>query len=70
MKYSGGRFGFGVQRRIWEEVDRLGWRRGTLWLPYADLTFDIAAPIGHLPSWGRRGRLWSFFGSRIGQCGV
>lgn len=78
VKYSGGRFGFGVQRRIWEEVDRdynafgdrLGWRRGTLWLPYADLTFDIAAPTGHLPSWGRRGRLWSFFGSRIGQCSV
>ncbi|MGB3240506.1 MAG: serine/threonine-protein kinase [Geitlerinemataceae cyanobacterium] len=78
VKYSGGHFGFSVQRRLWEEVDRnyeafgdrLGWRRQTVWQPYAELTFGISAPPGHLPSWGRRGRLWSFFGSRIGQCSL
>lgn len=78
VKYSGGRFGFSIQRRIWEELDhdydtfgdRLGWRRETVWLPYTALIFGISAPEGHLPSWGRRGRLWSFFGSRIGQCSL
>jgi eukaryotic-like serine/threonine-protein kinase len=78
IKYSGGRFGFSIQRRLWVKVDRdyeafgdqVGWRQHAIWLPYTELTFGIAAPEGHLPSWGRRGRLWSFFGSRIGQCSL
>ncbi|MDY6939370.1 MAG: serine/threonine-protein kinase [Cyanobacteriota bacterium] len=78
LEHSGGRFGFSVQNRLWRSVekdydrfgDRVGWRSGGTWLPYSELKFEATAPEGHLPSWGRRGRLWSFFGSRIRKCGL
>ncbi|QIZ72575.1 serine/threonine-protein kinase [Oxynema aestuarii] len=62
--YSQGRFGFGVQKRIWLEIlgkeklnahsvkafgDRVGWRRGDRWLYYEQITFARGAAIGHLP---------------------
>ncbi|MBW4446055.1 MAG: GUN4 domain-containing protein [Spirirestis rafaelensis WJT71-NPBG6] len=57
VKYSDGRFGFSVQKRIWESVgkdyekfgDRVGWQRGGEWLQYTDLTFETYATVGHLP---------------------
>jgi hypothetical protein len=61
VKYSNGRFGFSVQKRIWESVgkdyekfgDRVGWRKGMFlnkeWLTYSELTFSLNAPQGHLP---------------------
>jgi tetratricopeptide (TPR) repeat protein len=64
VKYSQGRFGFSVQKDIWQSLggtknahyeiyysaaEHLGWREGGLWLYYCDLTFDITAPNGHLP---------------------
>ncbi len=57
VKYSDGRFGFSVQKRIWESVDkdyeklgdRVGWRKTKEWLLYSQITFDIKAPLGHLP---------------------
>lgn len=65
VKYSNGHFGFSVQKKIWQEVggkadyktgcqlaDRVGWRTGTDWLSYSDLTFNTNAPAGHLPSAG------------------
>ncbi|NMG20784.1 GUN4 domain-containing protein [Brasilonema bromeliae] len=67
VKYSSGRFGFSVQKRIWESVgkdyekfgDRVGWRKGMPWkkewLYYNKLTFSTEAPQGHLPVWGFRG---------------
>jgi eukaryotic-like serine/threonine-protein kinase len=75
-EHSNGRFGFRVQAKIWQEVEenyeafgeKVGWRELGIWLPYAELTFEISAPVGHLPSWGRRGRLWSFFADRIDEC--
>lgn len=76
--YSYGRFGFSVQKRIWESIvgnqqanrstpgqhrlgthleehldqlgDRVGWRVQGHWLYFSDLTFNISAPKGHLPS--------------------
>jgi hypothetical protein len=66
VKYSGGRFGFSVQKRIWESEgkdyykfgDRVGWRKGMFWnkewLYYNELTFSTNAPIGHLPLGGGR----------------
>lgn len=67
-KYSGGRFGYQVQKGIWESIggkidldyriwcrfgDRLGWRVNGNWLNYSDLTFDSeTAPSGHLPAGG------------------
>ena len=65
LHYSNGKFGFSVQKEIYqslggtreynEEVwkkfcDRVGWRVKGEWLYYEDLTFDLeAAPVGHLP---------------------
>ena len=78
VEYSNGRFGFSVQNRIWRKLEKnyeqfgeaIGWRVGNSWLPYSELTFDAIAPEGHLPSWGRRGRLWSLLGSRVRKCGL
>ncbi|WP_275993650.1 GUN4 domain-containing protein [Argonema antarcticum] len=62
VKYSKGRFGFSVQKRIWQEVggkvdfktecrlgDRVGWRKNGKWQEYDRLTFFLNAPLGHLP---------------------
>ncbi|WP_293226753.1 MULTISPECIES: serine/threonine-protein kinase [unclassified Microcoleus] len=64
VKYSNGRFGFSVQKRIykslggtreydsevWEKFgDRVGWRKNNKWLYYKDLTFSEKAPEAHLP---------------------
>ena len=64
VKYSDGRFGFSVQKRIyqglsgtreynreiWEKFgDKVGWRKRGYWLYYSDITFDKKAPEGHLP---------------------
>jgi eukaryotic-like serine/threonine-protein kinase len=65
VKYSQGRFGFSVQKKIWLEVggkddydtecklgDRVGCRKGGSWLSKSDLTFNKQAPVGHLPGGG------------------
>lgn len=79
VQYSNGHFGFSVQNRIWRSLDknyqefgdRVGWRSpDQSWLAYADLTFNLGAPQGHLPTWGRRGRLWPYLGSRLKRCGL
>jgi len=64
VKCSNGRFGFSVQKRIyqslggtrkydekvWEKFgDRVGWRKNNEWLSYGDYTFSEKAPEGHLP---------------------
>jgi serine/threonine protein kinase len=64
VKYSDGRFGFSVQKRIYQGLggtgeyngdiwqkfgDKVGWRKGGNWLYYKNITFDKKAPEGHLP---------------------
>ena len=64
VKYSNGRFGFSVQKRIYQSLggigdydswviafgDRVGWRKEKKWLYYTDITFDLKrAPEAHLP---------------------
>ncbi|RAM51082.1 MAG: transcriptional regulator [Hapalosiphonaceae cyanobacterium JJU2] len=65
VKYSNGRFGFSVQKRIWESVgggldadyetfkkfgDRVGWRVKGNWIDYpGNVNFSTSAPEGHLP---------------------
>lgn len=57
-KYSDERFGFSVQSRIWKKVeenyakfgDAVGWRLNYNWQWYSDLTFNLNAPVGHLPA--------------------
>ncbi|NCR59844.1 MAG: hypothetical protein GPJ01_19725 [Microcystis aeruginosa LL13-06] len=63
VKYSGGRFGFSVQAKIYRELggtrqynervwnafgDRVGWRVNKSWIYYR-VTLDLKAPLGHLP---------------------
>ncbi|MDB9373900.1 GUN4 domain-containing protein [Nodularia sphaerocarpa] len=65
VKYSNGRFGFSVQKhifnifgvtresnyKIWGEFgEMIGWKRKHLWLFYEHISFDIKAPEGHLPA--------------------
>ncbi|MBD2041827.1 serine/threonine-protein kinase [Microcoleus sp. FACHB-672] len=63
VKYSNGRFGFSVQKRLWLKVggkidwetecllgDWVGWRVNGEWENYDELTFSLKAPEGHLPS--------------------
>lgn len=72
LKYSNGRFGFSVQKRIyqslggkrgydkkvWEAVgDRLGWRMNGTWLFQDYLIYTNKAPQGHLPSIAMSGLL-------------
>jgi eukaryotic-like serine/threonine-protein kinase len=65
VKYSQGRFGFSVQKKIWLECggkvdyetecklgDRVGWETGGKRLNYDDLTFNKQAKEGHLPGCG------------------
>ncbi|MGB8691332.1 MAG: serine/threonine-protein kinase [Microcoleus sp.] len=64
VKYSNGRFGFSVQKRIYQSLggtrkydekvweafgDQVGWRKKNEWLYYNDLTFSEKAPEAHLP---------------------
>ncbi|WP_427158271.1 GUN4 domain-containing protein [Aliinostoc sp. HNIBRCY26] len=64
VKYSNRRFGFSVQKRIYQSLggtrdynnkiwqafgDKVGWRKGGDWLYYSEITFDITAPEAHLP---------------------
>lgn len=76
VKYSNRRFGFSVQKDIWQSVggmknadyevyysfgERVKWRdRGGLWLCHSELTFDTWAPVGHLPG-GVLSWLWSSY---------
>lgn len=72
VEYSNGRFGFSVQKRIyqslggtssydekvWEKFgDKVGWRKNNKWLYYNDLTDEKAAEA-HLP-----GRVWGAYPS-------
>ncbi len=64
LHYSKGKFGFSVQKEIYEELggtreynyevwkdfgDRVGWRSGKNWMDYNKLTFNLKAPQAHLP---------------------
>jgi eukaryotic-like serine/threonine-protein kinase len=62
LSYSGGRFGFSVQRKMWQQLggkidsatecvlgELLGWRVENNWLAHKNLKFSLDAPIGHFP---------------------
>jgi hypothetical protein len=74
-KYSKGRFGFSVQKRIWESIGgtrdadyetynrfamSVGWRVKYHWLDYHSITFSVKAPEGHLPVGIWFGRAWGW----------
>jgi WD40 repeat protein len=76
VKYSKGRFGFSVQKKIWESLGgkqnaeykiyrsfskSVGWSDGSnSWLHYPDLSFNSTAVVGHLPG-GLLDWLWSSY---------
>ena len=83
VKYSNCRFGFSVQKRIYQSLggtreydwevwqqfgDRIGWRKNNEWLYYNDLTFSEKAPEAHLPlGW----EVWVYAGVWVdGGCEV
>ena len=78
IEYSEEKFGFSLQSRIWRKLDKnyekfgekVGWLVSQSWLPYTQLTFNLTAPLGHLPSWGRRGKLWPSLAIKIRKCGL
>ncbi|ULP74682.1 Serine/threonine-protein kinase B [Nodularia sphaerocarpa UHCC 0038] len=66
VKYSNGRFGFSVQKRIYQSLggtkdfngkiwsafgDTVGWRKRGKWFYYKDIIFDLTSPEAHLPFW-------------------
>lgn len=78
VKYSAGRFGFSIQKRIWEsagekpgkddEMEKrfgncVGWYVNNQWLSYTDLTFSLEAPEGHIPIIGGQDIPLSWFDS-------
>lgn len=67
LKNSNGRFGFSVQKQIWQAVsntsepdwdawcrfgESVGWYVNEKWLYWNDVTFNLKAPAGHLPRGG------------------
>ena len=68
VKYSNGKFGFSVQKEIYQNLDdtfqynekvyeafgdKVGWRQGARWLYYSDHTFSLDTDYrGHLPRGG------------------
>ena len=72
IKYSQGRFGFSIQKQIWDEIggtdnansviynrflERLGWVVNGSWLTWHEFTFNFNAPPGHLPMGLARGKV-------------
>ncbi len=83
VKYSGGHFGFSVQKKIWLECggkvddetecklgDRLGWRKDGEW-KMSDIPYELlpTTPVGQLPGrWVVRERVvWGFWVSSLAQ---
>jgi serine/threonine-protein kinase len=85
VKYSNGRFGFSVQKRILQSVGGqldvfdydiyekfgkiVGWRGKNDWLGYKNLTFCLNAPQGHLPLGVSFKGVWSIGGFWGGGAG-
>ena len=83
VKYSNGRFGFSVQKYIYEDVgkdypsfcDRVGWPIHTPLNLDSVLKFNLKAPMGHLPSrrWVGGYHWWRHAGAlaeKLEQCGI
>ena len=72
VKYSNGKYGFSVQKQIYQSIigtkgynlentekfgDKVGWRKGGEWLSYSKLTWSTEEHYaGHLPVMG--GSVW------------
>jgi GUN4-like len=84
VKYSNGKFGFSVQKQIWQECgspvvyddnwnrfkNRVGWRLNENHIFYNDVVFHISAPKGHLPCWAGWARLGNGMERFVGSDGA
>ncbi|MGK7872562.1 MAG: GUN4 domain-containing protein [Xenococcaceae cyanobacterium] len=84
VKYSKGRFGFSVQKQIYEEMggeyhlfcDRIGWpAHRSSHSPASDFNFSWRSPRGHLPSrsWVGGYSWWrhaQVLAAKLEQCGI
>jgi serine/threonine protein kinase len=83
VTHSQGRFGFSVQKYIYEEVggdypsfcDRVGWSVHNSHHPDSDFQFNRRAPLGHLPSrrWVGGYSWWrhaSALAAKLTECGI
>jgi serine/threonine protein kinase len=66
------RSGWKVNTPIERFGRRVGWRTKRHWIPYSNLSFDLAAADGHLPAWhlgaiGSGGQIAAWF-DRLSQC--
>ncbi|TAF55244.1 MAG: serine/threonine protein kinase [Oscillatoriales cyanobacterium] len=76
--YSSGRFGLAYQARLWRSLNQdsdrfaavVGWSVQGRWRGYGELSFRSDAPAGHLPTWGRRGKLWATLCDRLEACHI
>lgn len=87
VKFSGGKFGFSVQKQIWVDVggkldfakdrdaaisafkkmsDRNGWRVKEQYISYSQVTFNISAPEGYLPTLVRQVIVGGWSGWELG----
>ncbi|BAY11261.1 serine/threonine-protein kinase [Calothrix sp. NIES-2098] len=82
-KHSKGRFGFSVQKQIYESVDgdygkfcaAIGWNLPQSTSPVQKLCFQLSAPLGHLPShnWAGGTQLWrhvSALNAKLANCNI
>jgi RHS repeat-associated protein len=64
-RFSNGKFGFHVQKKIWHECNapegysgrqslgvRVGWYKTDRWIRPGEIQYNLAAPVGHLPASG------------------
>jgi hypothetical protein len=66
------------QARLWRSLNQdsdrfaavVGWSVQGRWRGYGELSFRADAPAGHLPTWGRRGKLWGALCDRLTACNI
>ncbi len=81
VKYSGGKFGYTVQKQIYDQVDnnygkfceQVGWLTYNPHNASQYLIFKLNAPLGHLPSriWVTGLKWWrhtEVMGARLSEC--
>lgn len=82
-KYSGGKFGFRIQKQIFESVqrdygefcDQVGWLTHNTHNPSHGFTYKLSSPVGHLPSriflggskWWNHAEIMA---NKLAKCGI
>jgi len=83
LKYSGGRFAFSIQAKIYQRVkgdygqlcERLGWQTYNTHNPAEGFQYKLSSPMGHLPSrtWSGGTKWWVHIEAMVNKlvkCGI